>query len=219
MIRLFNPLTYMRYLFSSGKQRTAMIFNLLRKEPYCADLLQSLEDYGYEISYPWFGGGGTYHPQELEITGDHFEAEFQELYKSGTLKAHFTLPIRYGLGQSAFYFLHELIHFEQDMDGYLQNRDLVDNEREAAMGAVVLAQKIGGIVWEGALSSLDWGSMAESYGQDIKAGAGHEIAAENIEALWQVSAQKKHYQRQERTHKSSTYSPVHLWQKVYAASA
>lgn len=205
MIRPFNPITYIRYLCASNEQRTAQIFDLLRGDEVCARILDDLESYGFEISYPFFGSSGEYRPVTLAVTGEQYEAEFLKRFAHGEFKAKFSMSSRYGIGQNAFYFIHELIHFAQDMDGRLQSDDVLALECEAAVQSIKAAYLIGGIVWEGALSSLDWGSLARSYAkdQDLK----------ELEQRWHKSAQKRYYERKASS-KSENISPVHLWNNL-----
>lgn len=205
MIRPFNPLTYFRYLFSSDEERTAQVFNLLRADEVCARVLDDLESYGYEISYPFFGRSGEYKPYSLAVTGDNYEAEFLKRYGYGEFKAKFSMSPRYGIGQNAFYFIHELIHFAQDLDGRLQSDDLIDLECEAAVESIKAAYLLGGIVWEGALSSLDWGRFARSYAKD------QDI--EKLKQRWHESAQKRYYERKAPS-KLENISPAHLWNRL-----
>lgn len=206
MIRPFNPLTYARYLLSSNEERTKAIFALLREDEFCAKLLSDLERYGHHISYPLWGGGGTYQSCELEVGGEDFEEEFLKRHARGDFRAEFSLPPRFGLGQNAFYFLHELIHFDQDMRGQLHNADqnsVLRNECEAAVKSIQMAHALGGIVWEGALSSLDWGRLARQYSKDQD--------AEKLSQRWHQSAQKNYYTQRDIPAARNTHSPVHLW--------
>lgn len=205
MIRPFNPITYFRYLFSNDEQRTAQIFDLLRADEVCARVLDDLENYGYEISYPFFGNSGEYKSVTLAVTGTEYEAEFLKRFAHGEFKAKFSMSPRYGIGQNAFYFIHELIHFAQDLDGRLQSDDIMALECEAAVQSIKAAYLLGGIVWEGALSSLDWGGLAKSYAKD------QDI--EKLKQLWQSSAQKRYYERKSSS-KSENISPVHLWNNL-----
>lgn len=205
MIRPFNPITYFRYLCASNERRTAQIFNLIRSDEVCARILEDLECYGYEILYPLFGRSGEYKPVTLAITGKEYEAEFMKRFVKREFKARFSLSPRYGIGQNAFYFIHELIHFAQDLDGRLQSDDLLSLECEAAVESIRAAYLLGGIVWEGALSALDWGRLARCYAQN------QDI--EKLKQLWHQSAQKRYYQNK-TVPKSENISPVHLWNRL-----
>ncbi|MCB1532015.1 MAG: hypothetical protein KDJ35_04005 [Alphaproteobacteria bacterium] len=203
MIRPFNPLTYARHVFASDEARTNVIFELLGRDEFCAAILRDLKTYGYEISYPLFGPSGVYHSCLIKgEEGADFKAAFMQRHVRGDFKARFELSPRYGLGQNAFYFIHELIHFDQDLKGHLYSRDMLVNECEAAVQSIMAAHRLGGVVWEGALSSLDWGTLARIYGRDQD--------EEALQQLWQQSAQKRHYARR-NIQASEGVSPVHLW--------
>lgn len=204
MIRPFNPLTYFKYLFSTSEARTAAIFTLLAGDETCAALLRDLKAYGYEIHYPLLGGGGRYEAITIRFSGIDFDTEFLVRHARGDFKAHFYLPPRFGLGQGAFYFLHELMHFAQDLRGDLQARSVVENEQEAAVQSIIIAHRLGGAVWEGARSSFDWGALARSYAQD------HD--AEKLAQAWHAGNQKRAYAKK-KTGATTGHSPVHLWYK------
>lgn len=205
MIQPFNPFVYFRYLFSSNKTRTAQMMNVLLPDGFCATIIRDLESYGYDISYPFFGLSGAYRPLLVSANIKNFDKAFMDKHQNDEFKAKFSMSPRYGLGQNAFYFIHELVHFKQDLEGRLQIDDPMALECEAALESIKAAYRLGGVVWQGALSSLDWGRLAKSYAQseDEKA----------LKRLWQERHQK-YYERKKITSAQDTVSAAHMWNRM-----
>lgn len=217
MIRPFSPPIYGGHLLDGDRARTARIFGLVRRDRQCRALLNQLVRFGYRMRFPWLGGNGHYKSHGVGVSGEDYGGAFMSAHADGVFTADFAMSPRFGLGQNSFYFIHELMHFEQDMLGLLfsplqrRHHQGVDLDQESRWRVVSFCESLAmvesiraadrlrrsgtAIVWEGALSSLDWGRAAQVYAQHSAGGDGSKASTSLLD-YWHQHSAKRHYQRQ-----------------------
>ena len=213
------------YLFKSTKEKTALLFSMVGQDPYFEDILYSLADFGYEMHFPFFGNVGLYVPHSI-ATENLDNPEKQQKFADGFLqalgsenapKARFHLCASVGQDVNAHSFLHELIHFYQDMLGlyliplsergvypvHLDMKSFVSAflfceawaETESICASWRLKEKGVDGPWKGAMASPDWRGLAKQFASDLEQGTMFEKAAANIFSAWYEGKHRSFYEK------------------------
>ena len=156
----------MAYLLKSDDNKTRWLLDEARRDAVMAPIVDDLEAFGFTIKHSFWEGNGKYQPYALSVSTENFEAEFLKQLADGKFKAEFVISSRHGAGAALFHFLHELIHFMQDMEGRIQDpRDSL--EAEAAVESIAAAYRLKQAgyteAWRGAMSSTNWRNLAKLY--------------------------------------------------------
>lgn len=215
--RWFSPLRYARYLVLSKTGKTHWLMSLAQQDPFYASIVTTLKRYGYHIEHPVFAQNGMYLPETIEITDTCVISDaIQQAHARGEIQARFVFSARYGSAQIAHYWLHELMHFWQDLHGLfltpLQQphslpimMDVASHiavtclceamaETEALRASWRLKQAGHDSAWRGALSSLDWGSHARAYMRDVNIMPEPQAARRAFDR-WYESRQRRYYEK------------------------
>lgn len=188
------------YLFKPAKAKISLLFEDIAQDERFEDILHNLAEFGYEIDFKLFGNAGLYIPHSLATEKldsvekqQAFANSFAISINHGTCMAKFHLCSTLGRSVNAHTFLHELMHFQQDMLGlyliplteqgvYPVHLDLVSfisaflfceawAETEAICASWRLKEKGMPSAWKGAMASPDWKELARKYEQDQDAEA------------------------------------------------
>lgn len=206
----------------ANKKREAMI-SYAMADKFMAGVMHDLTDFGYDIGFSIKGGAGAYQPFALStekvdshLKQQQFSSGFWSMVEAGNIKAKLRFSALLGAQSNAHSFLHELMHFYQDMQGLyllpLQEQgefpvfldaksDIVAYlfceawaEVEAIRTSWALREKGHVSGWDGALSSPDWGALARKYDGDMQGGADEKRAAADAFMGWYEGAHRKFYE-------------------------
>ncbi len=215
--RILRLQHYARYLLMPAVEKTHWLIELARHDTFYAGIISTLETYGYQVHHQFYGHNGAYLPDNIELIENcETEEAVKELHEQGELQARFALSSRYGGAQISHYWLHELIHFWQDLHGLfltpLRQKDTAPvwmdasshiavtcfneamAETEALRASWRLKEKGYTIAWQGALSSLDWGKHARYYAQNLQRMPELEAARHSFDR-WYESKQRPYYEK------------------------
>jgi hypothetical protein len=203
------------FLCGPDSKRDALIFENLANNKFSAQLLQNLKSYGFQIQYPLFATRGEYHVRVLKLENAKTKISKNVIEQNRTL---FKLPLRLGRFLNTHYFLHELIHFYQDMTGmFLTSIDyhndfsiMIDPrsavritlfceamaQTEAIMISWALKEKRSPAAWNGARKSTSWRKLALMYQNTILSGHTESEAAQVIFKAWYTTPQRNIYEWQ-----------------------
>jgi len=208
---------YARFALMTAEQKTHWLIELARLDPFYARVVKILEDYGYHIQHRFYGHSGAYLPENIEIIEEcETELAVQALHAQGDLKAKFAFSFRFGGAQIAHYWLHELMHFWQDLHGLfltpLQQKGAIPvmldapshvavtcfceamAETEALRASWRLKEKGFPVAWQGALSSQDWGQHARFYAKNMQQMSEVEAARHSFDR-WYESGKRSYYEK------------------------
>ena len=208
---------YLQYLSMPASQKTSWLLDLAREDAYCSKIIAEMISYGYGIEHKLFGHSGSYIPINIEMAGDcKIEDEVRLMHDRGEMQARFSFSSRYGGAQIAHYFLHELIHFWQDLHGLyltpLIQKDATPVMLDASSYIAVICfceamaetdairaswrLKEAGypIAWQGALASIDWRKHARYYEKDLHVLSEIEAARRSFDR-WYESSQRSYYEK------------------------
>ncbi|MDH5722238.1 MAG: hypothetical protein OEY94_02820 [Alphaproteobacteria bacterium] len=222
------------YLFKSRKEKTALLFETIRQDPYFEDILYSLADFGYEMHFPFFGNVGLYIPHSI-ATEKLDSPEKQQAFADGFVQAlgsenapiaRFHLCASLGQDVNTHSLLHEIIHFYQDMLGlylipiaergvypvHLDMQSFVSAflfceawaEVEAIGASWRLKEKGVSSPWNGAMASADWRELAREFEKDMERGTMFEKASANIFNTWYEGKHRSFYEK----HAAEIYSDM-----------
>ncbi len=220
MILCFNPLNLLRP--ASNKRNE--IISYAMQDKFFAKLLNDLRDFGYEISFSSFGGAGEYQPFALSTEKidspekqHQFASGFWSMIETGGVKSKFKFSNLLSVDINAHSFLHEMMHFYQDMHGIyllpLQEQgefpvlldakgDIVATmfceawaQVEAIRTSWALQEKGSASGWNGAINSPDWKGLARAYDNDLRGGVDEAVAAAKIFKLWYEGKQRIFYEK------------------------
>lgn len=193
---------------------------LALEDMFFRPVVHEMIDYGYELGFSLFGGAGAYQPFAVSTEvldspekQDMFVRGFLKQADSGAFKAKIKLSLWLGRGGNMHSFLHEIMHFYQDMLGlYLlplkeQGVMPVMADMRTYIMAVLFCEawaqiealrtcralklkQIDDTAWRGALVSRDWGKLARFYDEKLAENKGESYAAARSFEQWY--AQKKH---------------------------
>ncbi len=186
-------------------------------------IIHDLNDFGHDISFSLFTNMGAYEPFALSTESldtaekqQQFAHGFWDMFESGNMKAKLRFSAFCGADINAHYFLHEIMHFHQDMNGLyllpLQEQGtfpiLLDAksdivaimfceawaEIEAIRSSWALREKGNDSGWRGALKSSDWRNLAIAYDRDLQDGMDEKCAAASIFRLWYEGTHREFYE-------------------------
>ncbi|MGH1379239.1 MAG: DUF6782 family putative metallopeptidase [Alphaproteobacteria bacterium] len=207
---------------SSGNKSAAMI-NYAMHNKFFENVLYDLFDFGHNISFSLFSSTGAY--QALSVSTEkidtkekqqQFAHSFLNTIEKGQSKAQLKFSAFSDDEINAHYFLHELMHFYQDMQGlYLlpihekgvfptlldAKSDVISillceawAEVEAIRTSWALKENGHPQGWNGAITSPDWKDLAISYDNDLENGVDEAKAAANIFQKWYEGKHRKFYE-------------------------
>lgn len=208
----------------SDENKTNVLFALVEKDQFMGDIAHHLKTYGYNICYKFFSGNGSYAPFGLSVSEfekESFQKEFRDQLEAGAYKASFEFSPRYLKNTTLLTWLHELIHFYQDMHGLFftplsikgQPRFILDEdsavwvvqacEMMAAVESIRAAWRLKeehniDNAWMGARYSLNWMGMAGLYERETK------LSEHNDAEILMVLAKKWLHSVQQRYNASRT---------------
>ncbi|MGH1376093.1 MAG: DUF6782 family putative metallopeptidase [Alphaproteobacteria bacterium] len=212
------------YLKMSDAEKCKVLLSYALQDKLFEKIIDDLSDYGYEVSFSFFGGAGAYMPfavatESLDNPSKQaqFSSGFWRMIESGQYKARFRLSLFAGLHGAAHSFLHEMMHFYQDMYGLyalpLQeqgrfpiclnaNSDIVAilfceafAQVEAIRTSWALLQTGDDLGWRGALSSPDWAGLAKQYDDALQSGVDEAKAAADIFKAWYKGKHRTFYEQ------------------------
>ncbi len=211
-------------LFQSSQIKVQRLFDYAGHDPFFERVSHDLIDFGHDIRFSLFGGSGAYRPYGLctDVLDspekyEKFHIGFSRAHERGEMNARIVLPALGGQGRAAHLFLHEMMHFYQDMCGLylvpLQERGVFPfaldayseivailfseawAQTEAIRASWAIREKGDDLGWRGAVSSPDWGDLARRYDDDLSAGADEAKAAANVFEGWYAKPQRGVYER------------------------
>lgn len=210
---MFGPLKVYRYLNTPDEEKTAFLFSQVRLDPFYSRVLEALEVFGYEINYSFWSYSGLYNPQAVVSLSRDYMRDFTVLHKKGDIKASITLASRQGADMNLFYFLHELLHFYQDMYGLFftplqreaQEEDHLSRNSllrityfcesmasaEALRAAWRLKEKGFPAAWKGAMMTQEGRVLGRRYRIDMEDGMKEITAAGRIIQNWHNSRHRR----------------------------
>ena len=181
---------YLRYLVAPAAAKTNWLMQLAEKDQFFSPIVTMLKEHGHYISHPYFGRSGAYQPATLVLTEHtNLQDAIATLQDKEVHSAEFQFSARHGGAQTAHYFLHELVHFWQDIHGLFLTPleaeghiptmlDATSHilvtciceamaETEALRASWRLKEAGYPIAWQGAGRSMDWQKHARAYAQDM----------------------------------------------------
>lgn len=188
-------------------------------------VVEDFVDFGHKIDFYWRGGAGLYLPHIL-ATERLDTARKSEMFSQAFLEQcdRKLFPARIGLLRMQSFalqlhtFLHEVMHFYQDMHGFyyaplreegvfpvmLDARSRVVltlfNECWAACESIRagwrLKEQGHDAAWRGALMSKDWSDLARVYGENLGRGMDEADAALRMQEQWYNAPQREFYERE-----------------------
>jgi hypothetical protein len=212
------------YTFCPIKDKRQAMIDVALKDPFFEPIVHDLIDYGHDITFPFFGGVGAYQPfavsTEVLDTQDKqimFAQGFASQAVAGAFKAKFRLSIWFGRGGNAHSFLHELMHFYQDMLGLLlmplkeQGVMPIIADLRTSVIALLFCEawaevealrtcwslKTNGVddaPWKGALNSPDWGGLARFYDARLCENKSEAWAAARTFEQWYKGRHRDYYE-------------------------
>lgn len=215
----------MRDLFLSSHIRAQKLFDLAVQDPFFAPIVHDLIDYGADIRFSVFGGAGAYKPYALRTEPldtpeklERFYHGISPMFGAGQLKARITLPRFASQGVVEHSFLHEVMHFYQDMHGLyfvpLEEEGVFPiildakssvmatlfNEAWAQVESIRASYGIArkhekDSLWAGAIGHRDFGAMAQRYAEDLDAGVSEARAAATIFMVWYEGRHRGFYEK------------------------
>jgi hypothetical protein len=212
-------------MLSSAKNKRQTLIDTALKDPFFEPIIHELIDYGYEVSFPVFGGAGAYHPHAL--TTERLDTPEKKLMfthgfsaeeEVGTFKAKIRLTAWFGRGGNVHSFLHEVMHFYQDTLGLflvpLKEQGVLPVMADLRSSVMVLLfceawaevealrtcwalkhRAVDDRPWAGALRSPDWGKLAKFYDERMAENRGEAYAAARTFEEWYKGSYRTYYER------------------------
>ncbi len=212
------------YLFTPARRKRNEMLSYAMGDSFFAGIIHDLNDFGHEIIFSSLGGAGAYEPFSLsseKIDTPEKQLQFADgfwsMFETGSMKASLRFSAFSSAELNAYYFLHELMHFYQDMHGLyllpLQEQgvfpmmldaksDIVAimfceawAQVEAIRSSWALQKKGNDLGWRGAIKSSDSRKLALAYDKDLCGGMDEKSAAANIFHLWYNDKSREFYER------------------------
>lgn len=216
--------SYVRYITQNRAQKYLQLREYAAHDTFFEGVLNDLTDFGHEVRFSLLGGAGAYIPFAVETEKldtpqkqAQFSYGFWKIIESGRVRAKFCLPYLSTPALNAHIFLHELMHFYQDMFGtyFLPLKEgeevnavldaksdivaILFNEAWAQTEAIrvswSLAQQGEDLGWKGAMQSKDWRGIARAYEQDIAQGLSECEASVRCFKKWYEGSHRYFYER------------------------
>lgn len=210
------------------KNKIYKLFDYAVQDPFFEPIVHDLVDFGHDIRFSMFGGAGAYQPHALltECLGtqekvDLFHKNLSLKFGSEGMLARIRLNRFASDGAVMHSFLHEVMHFYQDMHGLfftpLEEESVFPiildakssilatlfNEAWAEVEALrtlySLKRKHNLVLWPAALKHRDFGFLAEHYEREINSGVDEARAAANIFVLWYSGKHRSFYELHARS--------------------
>lgn len=193
-------LSNLSHRINPHNRRRGKILSYTVQDEFFNDIIDDVLDYGLEISFSMFGGAGAYQPFALSTEAldtpekqHQFAQGFWRMSEVGALKCQIQLSSVAGLRVNMHSFLHEAMHFYQDMRGLylmpIQEDEVFPTmidaksnivailfneawaQTEALRASWSIKEKTGDARgWQGALKSPDWKALACAYAEDVGKG-------------------------------------------------
>ena len=208
----------------SADRKKEEMFSFAMKDDFFAGILHDLIDFGYEINFSVFGGAGVYVPKALRteqidspLKQQQFASGFWAKVEAGELRAKMRFSSLLSIDTNTHYFLHELMHFYQDMHGLyltpLQEQGTAPicldaksyivaivfceawAETEAIRASWALREKGDERGWSGVTKSPDWRELALAYDKDMQDGVDETKAAANTFQRWYEGKHREFYEK------------------------
>lgn len=212
------------YILMPSKQKKQKLLSFAMKDAFFDGITHDLVDYGYDLRFSLTGGAGAYKPYALATERldtpqkqQQFSNGFWSMSESGAMKAQIQLSLLLGEGGNAHSFLHEIMHFHQDMQGLYfipmkedglfpialdAHSNIVSilfceawAQVEAIRTCWALRDKGDPIGWSGAVQSPDWKDLARSYDADLQKGLDEARAAANCFRRWYQGRHRVFYEK------------------------
>lgn len=156
-------MNYFHYLLSRDDMKTRWLLREVQRDAVFAKIVDDLQAFGFVITHSFWEGSGMYQP--MMVQGGS-EAEFRERHARGEMKARFRIGTRHGAGAALFSLLHELVHFNQDLEGKIfAPKEVL--EAQAAQESIAAALRLRDLgypyAWRGAMGSINARDMAKKY--------------------------------------------------------
>ncbi len=193
-------------------------------DKFMSSIVHDLNDFGYDIGFSIFASAGAYEPFSLSTEKidtpekqHQFVSGFWSMFEAGNMKTKLRFSTFLDSDISAHYFLHEIMHFYQDMNGLyllpLQEQGVFPNildvksdivaiifceawaQTEAIRASWSLREKGNDRGWRGAIKSPDWRELALAYDKYLQEGIDEKCAAANIFHLWYKGKHREFYER------------------------
>lgn len=215
----FNPF----YILMSARRKRNTMISYAAQDKFFAGVVHDLMDFGHEVSFPLQGGAGAYQPFSVSTEAintpekqQQFTSGFWAMIEQGGVRAKLCFSAFSSADINAHYFLHELMHFYQDMHGlYLlpiheqgvfpvlldAKSDIVAilfceawAEVEAIRTSWALRESGHPSGWNGAITSPDWADLARAYDHDLSAGVDEAKAAADTFHRWYEGKHRRFYE-------------------------
>lgn len=201
------------YPFLSSHKKTEMIFKTIAQDDYLQKIMYKMQKIGYKIEFSWFGNVAAYFPKIITLNENDMLWDNLALRYIHNIKAHFSFSKRFGFSYHCHHFIHELIHFEQDLNGefsipilrkgqkaqLISCDDYIYNylhlEAMAAIQAIEISYHLKEDhqcvdAWRGCYYSLNWHKLSKTYQHLRKIGKTQSEAFESCYHIWFMGAQK-----------------------------
>lgn len=211
-------------IFLPSQTRHLTIADYATRDPYFDNIMHHLRDFGYDIKFSMIHNTGAYHPFALRteaIDTPHrqqkFIQSFWEINEGGTHKAQITLSRRRSIHENCHSFLHEIMHFYQDMHGLffvpLKEQGIAPisldapstitaylfceawAQTEAIRTSWALHHKGYDMGWRGALLSPEWSALSTFYDTLLNNGIDEEKAAADTFTQWYRGKHRIFYEK------------------------
>ncbi|MEM6602584.1 MAG: hypothetical protein AAF621_00905 [Pseudomonadota bacterium] len=210
---------HIKYFFSSPETRTQMLLYYATHDQMMSTLVKKLENFGYRINFSWRLAHGQYDPIVLSLKNTKgVVGNLKDFFANNAPKANITLSRRAGLASNLHHFLHELVHFAQDIEGQLnfpmivkdqpvsllREQDFIDlylfNEAHAATEAIRASHRLMirhniPEAWWGCYLSRDWHDLSSRYHNDLGNRLNEMHAARRCFEGWYKLPLRKIYQK------------------------
>lgn len=186
--------------------------------------MNDLIDFGCDIKFSFSKGTGAYTPfalstEKLDTSEKQmqFSHGFWSMAEAGQMKAQMVFSLRLGRAGNCHSFLHEVMHFYQDMYGLylipiketgvfpicLDLKSTIIGllfceawaETEAIRTCWSLKNKGNDTGWRGAITSHDWKALAVAYDKDLQDGIDEAKAAANTMERWYKGSHRLFYEK------------------------
>lgn len=214
----------MSNFFASSKIRIQRVFDYAVQDQFYAPIVHDLIDYGHDVHFSLFGVVGAYKPFALRSEPLNtpeklalFHKNIDLKFGTGEMPARIRLSRFANEGRAVHSFLHEVMHFYQDMHGLfftpLEEEGvfpiILDSkssilatlfneawaEVEAIRAAYSFKHKGRDAVWNAALGHADFGYLARRYEQDLGSGIDEGRAAAKMFMRWYDGAHRGFYEQ------------------------
>lgn len=212
-----------KYNIFTKKGWRETLFDFALKDPFFAEFLGVISDYGIDISFSCFSKVGAYSSYALsteKLDTPEKQAAFVNGFwkraEQGDMKAQISLPLLTSQNKRKQDFLHEIMHLYQDMHGFyflpLQEENvfpvmldaysniiaILFNEAWAQVEVIracwAIREKGDPSGWNGAIAHQNFGHLARAYDADLQAGKDEAYAAARTFEKWYEGKYRTFYE-------------------------